>query len=99
MEENMTETTWAEEHVLASVLWSVDKSLTPMTPEEKLAAWRTTTGVLDSLCGMADSLMLDPLILTLADALGRAREEERRTEDRVTRPDGVELGPREEQRP
>ncbi len=90
--------TWTEEHVLASDLWAAGKSMGPMTPEEELEAWRTTTRTLDALCGMADALMLEPLILALADALGRAREEERRAEDRVTRPEGAELGPREEER-
>ena len=95
----MTENgTWTEEHVLASDVWGMDKSMEPMTPEEELAAWRKTTRALDSLCGMADGLMLEPLILALADALGRAREEERRAEDRATRPEGAELSPREEER-
>jgi len=43
-------------------------------------------------------MMLEPLILALADALGRAREEERRAEDRISRPEGAELAPREEER-
>ena len=95
----MTErATWIEEHVLASDLWSVDKSLTPMTDEEELEAWRTTVKTLDALCEMADGLMLDPLILALADALGRSREELARVEDRLTRPEGEELGPRERER-
>jgi hypothetical protein len=72
LEENMPENgTWAEEHVLASDLWSTEKSRGPMTAEEELEAWHTTTKMLDSLCGMADALMLDPLILALADALAR----------------------------
>jgi hypothetical protein len=94
----MTETgTRTEERVLASDLWSVPKSRGPMTLEEEFEAWRATTRVLDSLCGMADRLMLDPLILALADALGRAREE-RRAEDRLTRPEGAHLGPHEAER-
>ena len=93
----MTENgTWAEEHVLASDLWAIGKSMAPMTPEEELEAWRTTTRALDNLCGMATGLMLEPL--ALADALGRAREEERRAEDRLTRPEGAELGERERER-
>ena len=97
MEESMTDT-WTEGHVPASDLWATGKSMGTMSAEEDLEAWRTTTRALDSLCGMADALMLEPLILALADALGRAREEERRAEDRVTRPEGAELGPREEER-
>ncbi len=99
LEEKMTEHgTWTEEHFLTSDPWSGEKSMAPMTDEEELKAWRTTTKMIDKLCGMADALMLEPLILALADALGRAREEERRAEDRLTRPEGVELGPREEER-
>ncbi len=87
--------TWSEERVLASDLWAAGKSMEPMTAEEELEAWRTTTRALDSLCGMADGLMLEPLILALADALGRAREEECRAKDRLARPEGALLGPRE----
>ncbi len=94
----MTEKTWTEELILASDLWSAEKSLTPMTPDQELEAWRTTTRMLDNLCGMADALMLDPLILALADALTRSREELRRVEDRLSRPAGAQLGPREEER-
>jgi hypothetical protein len=89
----MTENgTWTEEHYLASDLWGTEKSLTPMTLEEELQAWRTTTNMLNSLCEMADALMLDPLILAIADALGRSREELRRVEDRLSRPEGAEVG-------
>ena len=95
----MTESkTWTEEHVLASDLWAAGKSMGPMSPEEELEAWRKTTRALDSLCGMATGLLLEPLELALADALGRAREEERRAEDRLTRPEGAQLGPREKER-
>jgi hypothetical protein len=97
----MTENgTWTEEHNLASDVWGAGKNMEPMTPEEELAAWRTTVGMLDHLCGMADSLMLDPLILALAGALGRSREELARVEDRLSRPSEAsdELGPREEER-
>ncbi len=69
-----------------------------MTPEGERAAWRTTVRMLDHLCGMADALMLDPLILALTDALGRSREESARLEDRLSRPVGAQLGPREEER-
>lgn len=90
--------TWTEEHAPASDVWGVPRSLTPMTVEEELESWRRTTRVLDFLCTMADRLMLEPLTLALADALGRAREEERRAEDRLTRPEGEHLGPRERAR-
>jgi hypothetical protein len=82
----MTENaTWSEEYP-AHDLWSIEKSLTPMSPEEELEAWRTTVKVLDGLCSMADGLVLDPLILALNDAITRAREELERVEDRVSRP-------------
>jgi hypothetical protein len=96
----MTEqNTWTEDdHYLASDVWGIEKAMETMTPEEELKAWRTTSGMLNHLCAMADALMLEPLILAQADALGRAREEERRAEDRISRPEGAELGPREEER-
>jgi len=96
----MTENaTWTEERVLASAQWSAGKSMGPMGAEEELEAWRTTKRVLDGLCGMADAPMLEPLILDLADVLGRrTREELARAEDRLSRPEGAQLGPREEER-
>ena len=95
----MTESkTWTGENVPTSDVWGIEKSMGPMTPEEELQAWRKTTKMLDSLCGMADGLMLEPLILALADALGRAREELARVEDRLSRPEGAELGERERER-
>ncbi len=96
----MTENgTWTEDdRYLASDVWGIEKAMETMTPEEELAAWRKTSGMLNHLCAMADSLMLEPLILALADAFNRAREEERRAEDRLSRPEGAELGPREEER-
>jgi hypothetical protein len=69
-----------------------------MTPQEEREAWRKTVRALDSLCGMADGLMLDPLILALADALNRAHEELYRLEDRLSRPGRQQLHPREEER-
>ena len=42
-----------------------------MTPEEEAEALRKTVKALDGLCAMADALMLEPLILTLGDALAR----------------------------
>jgi hypothetical protein len=95
----MTENgTWTEDdRYLASDVWGIEKAMETMTPEEELKAWRTTSGMLNHLCAMADALMLEPLILALADAFNRAREEERRAEDRLSRPEGVLLGPREEE--
>jgi hypothetical protein len=82
----MTENaTWSEEYP-AHDLWSIEKSLTPMSPEEEREAWATTVKVLDGLCMAADGLCLDPLLLALADAITRAREELARVEDRLSRP-------------
>lgn len=50
-------------------------------------AWRKTVRMLDGLCGMADGLVLDPLILALTDAKGRAEE------DRLSRPEGAAAAP------
>lgn len=94
----MTEQTWTEENILASDVWRVEKSIKPMSDEEQLAAWRKTVKVLDGLCGLSDTLMFDPLILALTDALMRAKEELARAEDRLGRPEGAELHPREEKR-
>ena len=85
---------WEEEQVLASDLWSVAKSLTPMSSEEELEAWRKTVKVLDNLCGTADGLVLEPLILALADAKTRSEEELERVQDRLSRPEGENLHPR-----
>ena len=82
----MTENaTWAEEYP-AHDLWSIEKSITPMSPEEEREAWRKTVGILQGLCTMADALVLDPLILALTDALTRSQEELARIEDRLSRP-------------
>ncbi len=83
---------------LSSDLWGQGKSMEPMTPEEELEAWHTTVAMLGHLGAMADDLMLEPLILALGDALRRSNEELRRAEDRLTRPAGEELGPRERER-
>jgi hypothetical protein len=82
----MENVTWKEEGILASHLWSIPKSLEPMSAEEERTAWRKTVKVLDNLCGLSDALMLDPLILALTDALMRSREELARAEDRLARP-------------
>lgn len=95
----MTETgTWTGERDLWSDVWGAGKMMGPMTPEEEVEAWRTTVKMLGHLCGMADDLLLEPLILALGDAIRRSSEELRRAEDRFSRPEGAELGPREEER-
>lgn len=69
-----------------------------MSAEEERAAWRKTVKVLDNLCSLSDTLMLDPLILALTDALMRSKEELARAEDRLARPQGAELHPCEHER-
>ena len=91
-------TVWEEEQILASDVWAVAKSLTAMSGEDELEAWRKTVKVLDNLCGMADGLVLDPLILALTDAKVRAEEELARARDRLSRPEGEKLHPREDER-
>jgi len=86
MTENAKPRAWEPEEYPAHDLWSIEKSTTPMTPEEERDAWRKTVKVLDGLCTVADALALDPLILALSDAITRAREELERIEDRLSRP-------------
>jgi hypothetical protein len=74
------------ENVTWTDMWSIPKSLEPMSAEEERTAWRKTVKVLDNLCGLSDALMCDPLILALTDALMRSREELTRAEDRLARP-------------
>jgi hypothetical protein len=61
-------------YILASDVWTIPKSLEPMSAQEERAAWRKTVKVLGGLCGMSDALMLDPLILALTDTLMRSVE-------------------------
>ena len=94
----MENVTWNEEGILASDVWAIPKNLESMSAEEQLAAWRKTVKVLEGLCSLADTLMLDPLILALTDALMRSKEELARAEDRLGRPEGAELHPCEHER-
>lgn len=88
----MTErmTTWrdGEETILDSDIWRVAKNLTPMSAEDELEAWRRTVKVLEHLSAVADTLLIDPLILALADAKSRAEEELERARERTMRPAG-----------
>jgi hypothetical protein len=95
-EPNNTET-WGEIGTPTD-LWSVGKSLTPMSPDELVEAWRKTVRTLEGLCTMADALMLEPLQLALVDAKGRAEEELERATDAAERPEGVEVSEGEERR-
>jgi hypothetical protein len=54
--------------------------------------------VLEALCPMAETLCLEPLLLALTDAAERADEEVARSTDRLHRPEGEELHPRERER-
>jgi hypothetical protein len=79
-------------------VWGAYKSITPMSPEDTLEAWRKTTDILEALCPVADALGLEPLLLALTDATYRADEEAERARDRVERPEGVQVSPRERER-
>jgi hypothetical protein len=79
-------------------LWGISKSLTPMSPEETLEAWTKTVDILEALCPLADVLGLEPLLLALTDAADRADEELKRARDRVERPEGLQVSPREDER-
>jgi len=74
------------ENVTWTDMWSIPKSLEPMSAEEERTAWRKTVKVLDNLCGLSDALMLGPFTLALTDALMRSKEELARAEDRLARP-------------
>jgi hypothetical protein len=79
-------------------LWGISKSITPMSPEDTLEAWRKTTDILEALCPVADALDLEPLLLALTDAADRADEEAERARDRAERPEGVMVSEGEDRR-
>jgi hypothetical protein len=68
------------------------------TLEEELRGWREFVKVLDGFCQVADGLNHARLILALVDAKVCAEEELERATDRVERPEGEELHPRERER-
>jgi hypothetical protein len=79
---------------LHSDVWAGGASksdFTKYTPEEELKEWREAVKVLDGFCQVADGLNHSPLILALVDAKVRAEEELERAQDRVERPEGVQL--------
>jgi hypothetical protein len=94
-EEVMTERMVEELH---HDLWGISKSITPMSPEDTLEAWRKTVEVLEALCPLADALGLEPLLLAFTDATDWADEELARARDRVERPEGVKISSREDER-
>ncbi len=77
---------------LASDLWSAGKSISAMSDQEQLEAWRQAVEVLHDFGKLAETLHNDPLLLAVTDAKGRAEEEYARSRDRVHRPEGAELG-------
>jgi hypothetical protein len=79
-------------------LWGISKSITPMSPEESLEAWRKTVAVLEALCPVAEALRMETLLLALADAADRADEEAVRALDRLERPEGAQLSQSEAER-
>ena len=83
---------------LASDVWGVAKSLTPMSAEEELEAWEQAVAALHDFGKLAETLHNDPLLLALTDAKDRAEEELERVQDRLARPEGETLHPREHER-
>jgi hypothetical protein len=84
---------------LHSDVWGIGKGdFTEYAPEEELKLWREAVKVLDGFCQVADGLRHSPLILALVDAKVRAEEELARAQDRVERPEGVQLSEREDER-
>ena len=89
---------WEEGYVLASDVWRVGKSLTPMSGEEELEAWEQAVSVLHDFGKVAETLRNDPLLLALTDAKDRAQEELARVQDRLSRPEGAKISPPERER-
>ena len=84
---------------LHSDVWGIGKSdFTEYTPEEELKEWREAVKVLEGFCQVADALQSNPLILATVDAKVRAEKELARAQDRVERPEGVEVSEREDER-
>jgi hypothetical protein len=88
---------WIEEYP-AHDLWSIEKSITPLPDEEQLAKWEQAVEVIRDLGKLGETLLNDPLLLALTDAMDRAEEERDRLRDRLQRPEGEQLHPREEKR-
>jgi hypothetical protein len=88
---------WIEEYP-AHDLWRIEKNLTPLPDEEQLAKWEQAVEVLRDLGPLAATLNNDPLLLALTDAMDRAEEERERLKDRLSRPEGEQLHPREHER-
>ena len=64
-------------------------------PERELEVWEKSVNYLELFAFIAD---VPSLKVALEDALGRAREELERAQDRHARPEGAELLPRERER-
>jgi hypothetical protein len=93
----MTNGIWSEEYP-AHDLWRVEKNLTPLPDAEQLAKWEQAVEVLRDLGPLAVTLSNDPLLLAITDAMDRAEEERERLKDRLSRPEGAQLHPREHER-
>jgi hypothetical protein len=88
---------WIEEYP-AHDLWRIAKSIEPLPDAEQLAKWEQAVSVLRDLGKLAVTLSSDPLLLALTDAMDRAEEERERLKDRLSRPEGAQLHPRERER-
>jgi hypothetical protein len=101
MTENGVQDLWRSEdplEELASDLWGVSKAISAMTDEEELRAWEQAVAVLHDFDKLAETLHNDPLLLARTDAMTRAEEELTRVYDRLSRPEGERLHPRERER-
>jgi len=93
----MTENAWIEEG-LASDVWGIGKYLEVVSPVEDVRRWKVAVSILEKLGYIAEDSLNDPLLLALTDALLRAEEELARAQDRLERPEGAEVHPRERER-
>jgi hypothetical protein len=99
-EETRDRNFWRSEdplEVLASDLWSTTKAHSSMTNEDPLEAWKQAVSVLHDFGKLAETLRNDALLLAVTDAKGRAEEEFDRAFDRLSRAEGEQIRPYEEE--
>ena len=72
--------------------------LSDQSDEEQLAEWGQAVWLLRDLGRIGETLASDALVVALADAQERAKEELARVEERLSRPEGEKLHPRERER-
>ena len=87
------------EEFRASDVWTYyGRYLSTQSDEEQAAQWVQAAKVLNDLGTLGETLHNEGLIVALADAEERAKEELARVEDRLSRPEGEKLYPREAER-